>query len=214
MIFNKRYFEKVFARDSPWGYSSCEYEQKKYSRQLEAIRQCCRQPKNILEVGCAEGIHTAMLAQAFPEAKILCMDISHIAIERAKKNCECYGNVALMEADIIELLKEGKLPAKTFDVIIQSECLYYLFPTLLLRMRLVSYFGGIARTLKDDGIFVTANGIDIISRYVMGIYYLILKKFCAPVFTAKYREWNEFRKKYMAYDLRVFRMPRQAPREA
>ena len=214
MIFNKRYFEKVFARDSTWGYSLCEYEQKKYSRQLEAIKQCCPQPKNILEVGCAEGIHTAMLAQAFPEAKILCMDISRIAIERAKKNCERYGNVALMEADIIELLKEGKLPAKTFDVIIQSECLYYLFPTLLLRMRLVSYFGGIARTLKDDGIFVTSNGINIISRYVMGIYYLILKNFCAPVFTAKYREWNEFRKKHTAYDLRAFRMPRQAPKEA
>ncbi len=205
MIFNKDYFEKVFDKESPWGYSTSEYEKKKYLRQLEAIVRCCREPKNILEAGCAEGIHTAMIAQAFPGARILCVDIATQAIERAKKTCDCFKNVELMEGDIIELFSRGKLPSHKFDVIVQSECLYYLFPTLLFRMDLVSYLRGMARTLTDEGIFVTSNGINAVTRNVMGIYYLILKRYCAPVFSAQYREWNEYRNKHVTYDLRVFR---------
>lgn len=206
MIFDKRYFEKVFARDGAWGYPVSEYEKTKYSRQLEALQKYCLQPKSILEIGCAEGIHTAMIAEAFPEAKILCVDISHTAIERAEENCEGCQNIELVEADVIELLKEGKLPRKAFDIIIQSESLYYLFPRLLLRMDLVRYFREMASTLKDEGIFLTTNGITVATKYIMDLYYLILRRFYIPVFSAKYREWNEFRNKYMTYDLRIFRV--------
>lgn len=203
MIFNKQYFEKVFEKPGAWGYSASGYEKTKYLRQLEAIKKCCPRPKRILEVGCAEGIHTAMIAGMFPEARVLCVDISCRAIERAKKTCGDNSNIELVEADIVELLK--KMPERSFDIIIQSECLYYLFPRFLLERRMLSYFRDVAATMNTGGIFVTANGMSLVTRMVMGMYYRILKRSCTPVFHEEYRDWNELRKKYITYDIRVFR---------
>lgn len=204
MIFGKRYFEKVFARSSPWGYDTSEYENAKYQRQLEAIKRYSPAPKSILEIGCAEGIHTRMLAEAFPEAKVLALDICGLAIERAKECCCSFPNIELVEGDIIELFRKDRLGCNRFDIIIQSESLYYLFPGLLLKMGLGNYFRGMAYALKEKGILVTANGLNVVTNFVMGTYYLALKRYCRSLHSAKYREWNEFRRKYVTYELRVF----------
>ncbi|MDP2931213.1 MAG: class I SAM-dependent methyltransferase [Chloroflexota bacterium] len=203
-MFNKEYFERVFEKGNSWGYGACEYEAVKYARQLDIIRRFYPQPERILEIGCAEGAHTLMLLQAFPEARVMGIDISRLAVERARQNCAGCSNAELVEADIIELLRHGELPPAAFDVIIQSESLYYLFPRLLVQMNLVSYLRNMTRSLKSGGIFVTANGINIITRGVMGTYYSVLGKFCNPLYAAKYREWNEFRQQRLTYDVRVF----------
>jgi SAM-dependent methyltransferase len=204
MIFGKRYFEERFEKEDPWKYFVCEYENRKYVRQIEAIKQYALHPQNILEVGCAEGAHTLMLARAFPEASILGIDISKNAVKRAKQNCEYCQNVNIIEADIIELFKQAHFPENTFDVIIQSELLYYLFPKLFIQLNLIHYLRSITKILKNNGIFVTSNQINIRTRPAMGTCYLILKHLCRVAHNSEYKEWNDIRYKYLTYDLKIF----------
>lgn len=202
MIFDKKHFNRVFEKEG-WGYSTSEYEQVKYARQLEAIKKWSPQPERILEIGCAEGLFTSMLAEAFPNARILGLDFSNLAMTKARENCTCR-NIELLEADIIETFRQRKLPGK-FDVIVQSESLYYLFPRLLTQWFLFGYFRQLSGALKASGIFLTTNGISSVTRYLMELYYTIIKRDCHPVHSAQYTEWNEFRNKQFTYDLKVFR---------
>ena len=204
MIFGKKYFEERFKKEDPWRYFVCEYENRKYVRQIEAIKQYFPHPQNILEIGCAEGAHTLMLARVFPEASILGIDISEFAIKRAKQNCEYCQNVNIVEADIIELFKQAYFPENTFDVIIQSELLYYLFPKLFIQLNLVHYLRSITKIMKNNGIFVTSNQLNIRTRPVMGIYYLILKHLCRLTQNSEYKEWHNIRYRYLTYDVKVF----------
>jgi SAM-dependent methyltransferase len=115
-----------------------------------------------------------MLARAFPEASILGIDISKTAVKRAKENCKCCQNVNIIEADIIELFKQAHFPENTFDVIIQSELLYYLFPELFIQLELIHYLMSITKIMKDNGIFVTSNQLNVRTRPALGTCYLIL----------------------------------------
>lgn len=204
MIFGKRHFEAVFEREDPWGYFVSEYQKGKYIRQLEAIKQYSLSPQNILEIGCAEGAHTLMLARTFPGASILGVDISKTAVRRAKQNCEYCQNVTIIEADIIELLKKAHFPENTFDVIIQSESLYYLFPKLVIQLKLINYLDSITRIMKNNGVFVTSNQFSIWSRPAMELYYLILRHLCRLVHNSEYKEWCDIKCKYLTYDVKVF----------
>lgn len=204
MIFGKRYFEEIFEKEDPWRYFVCEYENRKHVRQIKAIKQYFPHPQNVLEIGCAEGAHTLMLARAFPGASILGIDISKIAVKRAKRNREYCQNVNIIEADIIELFKQAHFPENTFDVIIQSESLYYLFPRLFIQLNLIHYLRYIAEILKNNGIFVTSNHINIRSRPAMEICYLMLKHLCRLAHNSQYKEWNDIRHKYLTYDLTIF----------
>ncbi|MBI2832497.1 MAG: class I SAM-dependent methyltransferase [Chloroflexi bacterium] len=203
MIFGKRYFNKVFRKEDPWGYSMCEYERVKYLRQLEVMKEYASNLKNILEVGCAEGAHTAMMTRTFPDAEILCVDISPVALERARKNCQDT-NVKFLEGNIVELIRKDGLPRDSFDVIVQSECLYCMAPGLLTKLALHSYIRDMVSTLRKGGIIVTANGVNITTRHILRICYFIFTRFCNLAYSSEYREWNEFRNKFITYELKVF----------
>ena len=204
MIFGRSYFEERFKEEDPWRYFSCEYEDRKYVRQIDAIKQYSLHPQNILEIGCAEGAHTLMLAKAFPEASILGIDISKFAVKRAKQNCEYCRNVNIIEADIIELFKQAHFPENTFDVIVQSELLYYLFPKLFVQLDLIHYLRCITKIMKNNGIFVTSNQLNIRTRTAMGVCYLILGRFGRLAQNSEYKEWHDIRYRYLTYDVKVF----------
>lgn len=204
MIFGKRYFEEIFKKEDPWRYFSCEYENKKYFRQIEAVKQYGLHPQNILEIGCAEGAHTLMLARAFPEASILGIDISKNAVKRAKENCKCCQNVNIIEADIVELFRQAHFPDNTFDVIIQSESLYFLFPELFIRLELINYLRYITKIMKNNGIFITSNQRSVRTRLALQTYYLILQRLCRLVHNSEYKEWYDIKCRYLTYHLKVF----------
>jgi len=206
--FDKKYFDKVFTSEDPWRYSLSEYERNKYLRQLEAIRKFCPQPQSILEMGCAEGVFTAMLADAFPQTKITGVDISPTAIERAREKYNNLSNAEFIEADAIQCFLGGLLPNRRFDVIVQSESLHYIFVRLVFQQKLHSYLKGISYRLNKDGIFVTCNEINIQTRFMLLICYSILGKLCPPVWTAGYREWSDFRQRHIKYELKVFQTKR------
>jgi SAM-dependent methyltransferase len=203
--FGRKHFDRVFANEDPWHYGVSQYERTKYLRQIEAIQRFCPQPGTILEVGCAEGVFTAMLSEAFPGAKITCVDISPTAIKRAREKLEDLPNVAFIEGDAIELICGGLLHDDRFDVIIQSESLYYMFVQLVFQRKLRAYLHGIAGHVNKSMIFVTSNGINSRTTMMLWVCYRILGRLCRSEFAATYREWNDLKKRCLRYDLRVFR---------
>lgn len=204
-MFGKLYFEKVFSKADPYGYRFCKYETTKYQRQTEMVRRFAGAPKSILEIGCAEGAHTVMLAEAFPEALILSIDISSKALERARDVCRDRSNVSFLEADVTRPFCEFGLAERRFDVVIQSESLYYMFFSLLVRAKLFRYFRDLAGTMAPGSIFVTSNGMHLITRLVLGMFYGMMKRRADLVHTSIHREWNEVRGKYLTYDIKVFK---------
>lgn len=206
VFYRKNYWEKIFEKNDPWGHFRCEYEKIKHARQISTICDCYPHPRSVLEIGCAEGAFTNLMAGTFPESEILALDISSKAVARARGVCQDRQNVRLMEADIIDLLKQGGLPRNYFDIVIQSDSLFYLFPALLAQRYLVGYFRSLLNTLKDGGILVVSHGLSFLTRPIMGGCYLILDRLSCPVVNARFREWNEFRNKHFVYDIRIYRV--------
>lgn len=204
-MFGKRYFERIFQKGTPWGYSSSRYEKVKYTRQIEIMKRFVPEAQSILEIGCAEGVHTAMIAEAYPTAHILCLDIAPTAVERARRNCQQYRNIEIIEANMIELFKQQYFSPESFDIVVQSESIYMLFPRLVSTLTLYSYFRNMKEIMKKRGVFITANGMKGLTRLVMPICYSILNKLCELAHESKFHEWNDYRNEFWNYDLKVFR---------
>src|SRR5215469_6710442 len=83
------YWDRFFVKPDPWGYSS-EYEITKRGHTLSLIPagECERG----LEVACAEGHFTVLLAQSV--GRLVASDISTVALERAVRRCRGKSNIA------------------------------------------------------------------------------------------------------------------------
>jgi 2-polyprenyl-3-methyl-5-hydroxy-6-metoxy-1,4-benzoquinol methylase len=115
---NASFFELMYrCKKDPWNYSSSDYEKRKYKETLEAVSG--KRFERILEVGCAEGVFTHMLAPYGEE--VLAVDISKTALERAKCRNRSNKNVGFDCLNIENDRLNGK-----FDLILCSEILYYL----------------------------------------------------------------------------------------
>lgn len=110
------FWDRLYSQEDPWNYKA-DYEQKKYAHTLELLPDAAI--ARALEIGCAEGLFTEMLAPRVGE--LLAIDISERALSRAKERCERFGNTSFKCADISERLPDGP-----FDLIVCSEVLYYL----------------------------------------------------------------------------------------
>ncbi len=110
------YWNRVFANDDPWNYGTT-YEQTKYGHTLELMPDS--PVSNAIELGCAEGIFTEMLATRVDH--LLAIDISDVALERARKRCTRNSNVSFAQHD----LSEGMIGAD-YDLVVCSEIIYYL----------------------------------------------------------------------------------------
>ena len=118
--FNPDYFERLYASDAdPWDFASSSYERSKYQATLEALKD--DRYKAVFEVGCSIGILTRMLA---PNCEsLLAVDISRIALRRARRTCGGLGNVTIARMRIPD-----EWPLERFDLILLSEVLYFLGP--------------------------------------------------------------------------------------
>jgi 2-polyprenyl-3-methyl-5-hydroxy-6-metoxy-1,4-benzoquinol methylase len=115
--WSRDYFERRFTVRDPWAYETSEYEITKYRRTLEAIPNVAG--AQILEIGCAEGVFTAWLAEKGGD--ILAVDISERALIRAKQRCAAWPDVRFACFDIARTPVRG-----AFDVVLCAEVLYYL----------------------------------------------------------------------------------------
>jgi 2-polyprenyl-3-methyl-5-hydroxy-6-metoxy-1,4-benzoquinol methylase len=143
--WSRAYFERRFAVPDPWSYETSDYERTKYRRTLEVIPTIGG--AEILEVGCAEGVFTAWLAER--GGHVLAVDICERALSRAAKRCAALPGVRFACLDIASPPEIG-----LFDVIVCAEVLYYLHQRglLLAREALVS-------ALEPGGSIVLVNPV-------------------------------------------------------
>ncbi len=112
----REFFESLYAeRNDPWDYTN-PYESTKYEQTLGLVPQGVRRA---LEIGCAEGHFTDALAPRVD--KLLAVDISEIAVDRACERCVRHRNIEYARLDLaVDPLPGGH------DLVVCSELLYYL----------------------------------------------------------------------------------------
>lgn len=137
-------FEHMFAKaPDPWKYTGA-YETVKYEQTLSLLPP--RPIRNALEIACAEGHFTEMLAGRVD--KLIAADISQIALERAAARCRHLTNVSYEHLDL-----HKDVLGRDFDLIVCSEVLYFLGD----RESLTAAAGRIADALADDGQLIMAH---------------------------------------------------------
>lgn len=112
------YFERIYANNlDPWNFETSEYELAKYQSTIAALPQTNYQ--NAFEIGCSIGVLTEKLAARCK--RLLSVDVSEAALEKAEKRC-----AALPHIEFKKLQIPAQFPNKTFDLILISEVGYYL----------------------------------------------------------------------------------------
>jgi 2-polyprenyl-3-methyl-5-hydroxy-6-metoxy-1,4-benzoquinol methylase len=124
--WSRGYFERRFAERDPWSYETSEYERTKYRRTLETMPALAR--AHVLEVGCAEGVFTACLAER--GAHVLAVDICASALLRAQHRCAAWAGLRFACLDISSAPVRG-----SFDLVLCAEVLYYLHQRGLCKAR-------------------------------------------------------------------------------
>lgn len=141
-------WEAYFGVEDPWNYGST-YEQQKYRRTLAMIRPL--PDGNALEIACAEGRFTELLAPHVGE--LTALDISITAIGRAARRTAHLHNVHFRQHDLFA----GQLSGN-FDLITCSEMLYFA-PSAAALARAA---GQIAGALQPGGHFVNAHAYSVV----------------------------------------------------
>lgn len=115
----EKYFEDVYAaKEDPWDFETSEYEAKKYLETLRALPRASYE--NAFEIGCSIGVLTEKLATRCK--RLLAIDISDKALEKARRRCENLPHVRFQKMNVSE-----EFPSETeFDLILVSEVAYYL----------------------------------------------------------------------------------------
>src|SRR5262245_35262873 len=108
-------WDSIFASPDPWSYEDL-YERTKRGHALEALPQ--ERFGRALEIGCAEGHFTEALAPRV--GHLVAVDISSVALARAKVRCRHLSNVEFLELDAFR-----ELPGGGYELIVCSEVLYY-----------------------------------------------------------------------------------------
>lgn len=112
------YFERMFRdTEDPWEFETSAYEQEKYAQTIAALDS--RQYRQGFEVGCANGVLTAMLAPR--TERLLAIDVSQTALTKARKRCADMSTIAF---DRI-LFPHQTPESGGFDLIVLSEVAYY-----------------------------------------------------------------------------------------
>ncbi len=154
---NRTYFNQVYSRKvDPWNYQ-LEVQQERYRSALNFLDEARQGGKiaRALEIGCSEGIFTQLLAENCDS--LLALDISSIALERAKERCSELPQVKFHEWN----LSEDPVPG-VFDVVIVMDVLEYFYDPAALR----AARDKIVDTLAPGGylLITTSRARDFIER--------------------------------------------------
>ncbi len=107
-------FNEFYKIKDPWSLTRAKFRDRVFRKQVSSLVR----GRSVLELGCGEGHLTQAV---FGDAKsIVGIDISDIAIERAKKRS--LANAQFKNGDILEADFTGH------DLITAIECIYYLSP--------------------------------------------------------------------------------------
>ncbi len=116
-------FEARYQRDpDPWGYTSSDYERRKYEATLAA---CGPGPfASALELGGSIGVFSSMLAPRC--SQLTTIDAAPTAVAAARRRLAGCARARVILGPI-----PGAIPRERFDLVVASEVLYYLSATEL-----------------------------------------------------------------------------------
>lgn len=120
--------QEFAAQEDPWRYATASYQVDRIRREMEMLDAVCNHKRfeRALEIGCAEGISTEQLA---PRCRsLLAVDISPIALERARRRLQGHEGVHFAQWD----LRSDSL-SETYDVIVVVHALEYVRNPLQIR---------------------------------------------------------------------------------
>ncbi|MDA9444370.1 SAM-dependent methyltransferase [Bradyrhizobium sp. CCBAU 51745] len=115
---NHQLLERELAVDDPWRLDTSAFEQERYAQMLRMSR-CNGDAESALEVGCAVGAFTEMLAPLC--GRLTVVDVMPQAIERARLRTGKRSHITWVTCDI-----QRFLATEQFDLIVVAEVLYYL----------------------------------------------------------------------------------------
>jgi len=111
-------------RDDPWGVTTRWYERRKRALVLASLPD--ERLGRVLEIGCSIGVVTEQLA---PRAdSVLAVDVSSVAVERARERLGAHPHVRVEVADVSDGLPQGDAE---LDLVVLGEVGYYLSPEAL-----------------------------------------------------------------------------------
>jgi len=122
-LFVRMYFNWRYRGADPYDVTTAAHEKEKYGKIVDALG-VKEKFENILEIGCGEGHLTALYPHK--AGRVLAVDISDLALSRARKRLAGHPHVEFRQADIFS----GRLE-ETFDGVICSEVLFYFEPAQL-----------------------------------------------------------------------------------
>jgi ubiquinone/menaquinone biosynthesis C-methylase UbiE len=145
---------KIYEKtEDPWSLWSSQYEQSKYIMQIELARQFV-DPENILEIGCSTGAFTTLLAHHFPRSTITALDISSVAIQKARAKVGESPNIKFEIADIIRF--GNNLSPSSYELIFWSEGFSYLSEYYTISEISKTIFA-VHTALRRHGIFIVTH---------------------------------------------------------
>ncbi|KYK45322.1 SAM-dependent methyltransferase [Bradyrhizobium liaoningense] len=115
---NHQLLERELAVDDPWRLDGSAFEQQRYAQILRMAR-CNGGVACALEVGCAAGAFTDMLAPLCERLTVV--DVMPQAIERAGLRTRRWSHITWVTCDIQRFVTTDQ-----FDLIVVAEVLYYL----------------------------------------------------------------------------------------
>jgi len=113
---SRAYFEARYLMLDPWGIASSPYERERTETSLRVLEG--RRYPTALEVGCGEGVFTARLLDRCD--RILAVDISSLAVRRARRRLAGNPRVAVARLDV-----RVDDPGAAFDLVVCAELFYY-----------------------------------------------------------------------------------------
>jgi SAM-dependent methyltransferase len=113
------HFERKWQAGDPWDLARSDFELAKYRRQLELLGG--RRFERGLEIGCANGVFTRMLASSVD--RMTALDISPTAIEMARAGGDAEGRIDFRVANVMDLELGAEGP---WDLVVFSETIPYI----------------------------------------------------------------------------------------
>ena len=111
------YFDDIYRKSGdPWNFENSVYEAAKYDETIASLLRT--RYENGLEIGCSVGVLTARLAEYCD--RLLGVDVSEYALERARQRCAALKNVRFAKMQAPRRMPEGM-----FDLVVVSEVAYY-----------------------------------------------------------------------------------------
>jgi len=141
---SRPFFDALYERNpDPWHFASSNYELGRYERIVQALSGS--RYKRVFEPGCSIGVLTEQLASICDEVEAL--DISGVAVDRARQRCSHLSNVHIRQGTIAK-----DIPTREFDLVVFSEIGYYFDDT-----HLASLIDQLIRRTSPGGTFIAAH---------------------------------------------------------